>query len=129
MEPITETHGHLGTSSKRFARRLMSIGESRLELLLIEVVEERERFIRSLVLALGLFAFGLLAMMTLTAAVAVSLWSHSPVAVLLSITVLYVIAGTTTGLILRQSMRHSEPFSATLDQLRKDHASLEKAIS
>lgn len=129
METVTEKFGHLGGSSKRLARRLMTIGESRLELLLLEAVEERVRFIRLLVLALGIFASGLLAMMTLTAAVVIALWGHSPVIVLLSITVLDALIAVGLLLLLRKAMHEEEPFSATFDQLRKDHASLERALS
>ncbi len=129
METVTEKIGHLGGSSKRLARRLMTIGESRLELLLLEAVEERVRFIRLLVFALGLFASGLLAMMTLTAAIVIALWDHSPVIVLLAITVIDGLIALALLLLLKKDMHEEEPFSATFDQLRKDHAALEKALS
>lgn len=52
-----------------------SASENRLELLAVEVQEERERLLHALLLALGVAAFGLLAGLTLTAAVAVVLWT------------------------------------------------------
>lgn len=129
MENLTEKIGQLGGSSKRIARRLMTIGESRLELLLLEAVEERVRFIRLLLLSLGIFASGLLAMMPLTAAVVIALWDRSPVLVLLSITVIDGLIALVLLLLLRKVMHQEEPFSATFDQFRKDHACLEKALS
>lgn len=129
MENFTEKIGQLGGSSKRIARRLMTIGENRLELLLLEAVEERVRFIRLLLLSLGIFASGLLAMMTLTAAVVIALWAHSPVIVLVSITVLDGLITLVLLLLLRKVTHQEEPFSATFDQLRKDHACIEKALS
>lgn len=129
MENLTEKFGHLGGSSKRIAKRLMTIGEARLELLILEAVEERVRFIRLLLLSLGIFASGLLAMMALTAAVVIALWARSPVMVLISITVLDGLIALVLLLLLRKVMHQEEPFSATFDQLRKDYACLEKALS
>ena len=67
MEESTVSFRQLAAASKDFARRLLTIGENRLELLTVEVQEERERLLRAFLLALGVAAFGLLAGMTLTA--------------------------------------------------------------
>jgi uncharacterized membrane protein YqjE len=64
MEPALTHAGQLVEVSKRFARRLLSIGENRCELLMVEVQEERERFLHAILLALGMAGFGLLARMT-----------------------------------------------------------------
>ena len=107
----------------------MVIGEDRLELFLLELAEEREHFIRSLVIALGIFAFGLLAMMALTAAVVIGFRDYSPVVILSAITVLYGTIACALSVLLRRLMGQAEPFSATLDQLRKDRDSLEMEFS
>ena len=53
-------------ASKLLARRRReAIGENRLELLTVEVQEERERLLRARLLTLGAAAFSLLASMTL----------------------------------------------------------------
>jgi uncharacterized membrane protein YqjE len=93
MEESTVSFGQLAATSKHFARRLLTIGENRLELLTVEVQEERERLLHAFLLALGVAAFGLLAGLTLTAAIVVLLWAWSPVAVLLILTGLYGAAG------------------------------------
>ncbi len=78
------THaGQLVETSKRFARRLLTIGESRFELLLVEVQEARERLLPASLLALGVAALGLLAAVALTGTIVVLFWDFSPVAVLL----------------------------------------------
>ena len=82
MEESTVSFRQLATTSKHFARRLLTIGENRLELLTVEVQEERERLLHAFLLALGVAAFGLLAGLTLTAAIVVLLWAWSPLAVL-----------------------------------------------
>ena len=126
MESSVSSVGQLVATSKRFARRLLTIGENRLELLVVEVQEERARLLHAILLALGAAAFGLLAGIALTAAIAVVLWPYSPVAVLLTLAGLY--AGAAAGLYWRLSglLRNRKALSATLEQLRKDRACLEK---
>ena len=119
----------LGTTSKTFARRLLTIGENRLELLTVEVQEERERLLHAFLLALGVATFGLLAGLTLTAAIAVSLWAWSPLAVLLILTGLYAAAGVYLYRRLIGVLRNWQTLAAPLDQLRKDRACLENIFT
>jgi uncharacterized membrane protein YqjE len=125
MEDSTVNLRQLATTSKTFARRLLTIGENRLELLTVEVQEERERLLHAFLLALAVAAFGLLAGLTLTTAIAFLLWSWSPRAVLLILTGLYATAGICLYRRLTGVMRNWQTLSASLDQLRKDRAFLE----
>ncbi len=93
MEESAVSFSQLATTSKHLARQLSIIGENRLELLMVEVQQERERLLQAFHLALGVAAFGLLAGITLTAAIVVLFWAYSPVAVLLALTGLYGVAG------------------------------------
>jgi uncharacterized membrane protein YqjE len=129
MEPAPTHAGKLVETSKRFARRLLTIGENRFQLLMVEVQEERERFLRAILLALGVAAFGLLAGVALTGAIVVLLWELSRVAALLVLTGLY--GATAVWLYRRLSMllRDWQNLPATFDQLRKDRACLEKNLT
>ena len=129
MEESTVSLGQLGATSKTFARRLLTIGETRLELLAVEVQEERERLLHAFLFALGVATFGLLAGLTLTAAIAVLLWAWSPVAVFLILTGLYGVAGICLYRRLTKLVRDWQTLSASLDQLRKDRACLEKILA
>ena len=73
-------------------------------------------------------AFGLLAAITLTAAIVVLLWSYSPVAVLLTLAVIYGAAGVCLGRRLTGWLLDRQTLPASLDQLRKDRACLEKIL-
>ena len=128
MDESTVSFGQLARTSKTFARRLLTIGENRLELLAVEVQEERERLLHTFLLALGVAAFGLLAGFTLTAAIAVLLWAWCPVAVLLTLTGIYGLTGICLYRRLAGVMRNWQTLSASLDQLRKDRACLEKIL-
>ena len=129
MEPAATGVGQLVETSQRFVRRLFTIGENRLELLIVEVQEEREQFRSALLLALGVAAFGLLAGITLTAAIVVWLWACSPAAVLLALTGLYAAAGIFLYWRLTGLLRDWQTLATSLDQLRKDRACLEKNLA
>jgi len=129
MEESTASFSQLAASSKQFARRLLTIGENRLELFTVEVQEERERLLRAFLLALGVAAFGLLAGIALTALVVVLFWNVSPAAVLLVMTVLYGAAAAFLYVRLTRLLRDWQTLSATLDQLQKDRACLEKLFA
>jgi uncharacterized membrane protein YqjE len=128
METATGSFNQLAATSRRFAERLLTIGENRLELLTVEVQEERERLLHAFLLALGVAAFGLLAGLTLTAAIVVLLGQYSPFAVLLTLTGLYGVAAVCLYRRLTLLLRDWQTLSATLDQLRKDRACLEKTL-
>jgi uncharacterized membrane protein YqjE len=129
METATVSFRQLTANSKQFVQRLLTIGENRLELLTVEVQEERERLLHAFLLALGVAAFGLLGGLALTAAVVVGLWAWSHVAVLLALTCLYGAAGICLYRRLTGLLRDWQTLSASLDQLRKDRACLEKNLA
>jgi len=129
MEESSVSFGQLALSSKHFARRLLTVGENRLELLALEIQEERECQLRAILLAFGVAAFGLLAGLTLTAAVVVWLWACSPVTVLLALTALHGAGGIYLWRRLTRLLRDLQTLSATLDQFRKDRVCLEKILA
>ena len=128
METTTDSSEPIASTSRRFARRLLTIGENRVELLLVEVQEERERLLHAFLLGLGLAALGLLAAITLTAAIVIWLWACSPAIVLLALTILYGGAGVWLAQRLAGRLRDWQTLSASLDQLRKDRACLERTL-
>lgn len=129
MEEPTVSLGQLAATSKQFARRLLTVAENRLELLAVEMQEERERVLHAFLLALGVAAFGLLASFTLTAAIVVGLWDWSPVGVLLILTGLYGMAAALFYWRLTSLLRNWQTLSATLDQLHKDRVGMEKILT
>ncbi len=128
MEDSVSKAGQLGATSKELARRLLVIGENRLELLTVELQEERERLLHALLFALSAAVFGLLAGITFTAAIVVLCGAASRAAVLVGLTVLYAVAGFCLYLRLMGMLRNWETLSASLDQLRKDRACLAKIL-
>jgi uncharacterized membrane protein YqjE len=128
MEPAQPNVRNLLETSKRFARQLLSIGENRCELLMLEVQEERARLLRAILLALGVAAFGLLGGVALTCAIVVMLSGPSRVTVLLVLTGLSGVTALGLHRRLTLLMRDWQNLPATLDQLRKDRACLEDTL-
>lgn len=129
MEDTAIHFSPLTAPSKALARRLITIGENRLELLMVEVQEERERLLHAILLALGVALFAFLAGVALTIALVVLFWSLSPVGVLLALTVIY---GALSFFLYRRFLglqRNWKTFPATFEQLRKDRACLEEYLA
>ena len=127
-ERSNEPAGSLTEASKLVAQRLFIILENRLQLLLVEAQEERERILLAVWLALGLAVFGLLAGVALTILIAVVLWEHSPVLALLVLALIYSLTAAFFYTRLLTLQRNWQTLPATLDQLRKDSECLKKNI-
>jgi uncharacterized membrane protein YqjE len=129
MQTPLDTLPHLGDASKRLAQRALVILENRLELLMVEVQQEREQILLAVWLALGAAVFGLLAGVALTIVIVVVLWDHSRVAALLVLAALYSITAMLFYTRLAKLQRDWQTLPATIDQLRKDRECLENQLS
>jgi len=129
MESPPVSCRQIATTGRRVAQRLLTIGGNRFELLALEVQEERDRMLRALALVLGIAALGLLAAMSITAAIVMALWASSPIIVFLSLACVYAVAGLVLYLRLTCVLRNHHAFSATIDQLRKDRVCAEDLMS
>jgi uncharacterized membrane protein YqjE len=129
METSSDTVPHLADASKWLAQRALVICENRLELLMVEVQEERERILRAIWLVLGAAAFCLLAGIALTVVIVVALWQQSLIAALLILTALYTIAAVCLYGRLTRLQRDWQTLPTTLDQLRKDRECLERNLN
>ena len=128
METQSDNEPHLGDATKRIAQRVFVIVENRLQLLMVEAQEERERTLLAISLALCAMAFGLLAGVAFTILIAVAFRDHSPVIALLMLAALYVIAAIFFYGRLIRLQRDWQTLPGTLDQLKKDRECLEKTF-
>jgi uncharacterized membrane protein YqjE len=128
MEQAAVKFGQLAATSKHFARLVLTAGENRLELLMVEVQQERERLLSALFLAIGVAAFGFFAGIALAMTLVVVLWDIAPVAALLAVGSLA--AGISIFLYRRLSVlrRDWKSLPATFDQFRKDCECLERKL-
>jgi uncharacterized membrane protein YqjE len=128
MEPLNETSSDWGPILKRFSRRLLALGENRLELLTVEVQEGRDRLIQDFLLALAVAGFGMIAVLAGSAALLVLFWTSYALVVLLGLMTVYGAVGVGLFLHLNRRLRAWQALSASLDQLRKDRYCLDQLI-
>jgi uncharacterized membrane protein YqjE len=129
MEESTVSLQQFAGASKDVARQLLSIGENRIELLTLELQEERDRLVQSFLLAVGTAVCALLALLTLTAGLVVLFWPTSPALVLFVLTALYALAGTWFAQRLHDRLQNWHSLAASRDQLQKDRLALRQALS
>ncbi len=128
MESSAATSPGVATSWKRVARRLLCMGENRLELLLLEIEEERDRVLLAILLSLGIAVFGLLAGISVTALIVLLMWERSPLGALTVVTVLHLAIGGFLYGRLMHLKKNWEMFPETADQLRKDRECLQETL-
>jgi uncharacterized membrane protein YqjE len=129
MNTATDTVKPIAGAARRLARRLLATGENRLELLAVEVQEERDRLLHGVLLAFGVAVLGLLAGLAITTAAVILLWAYCPVTVLLTLASLYTATGICLCWRLAVLLRDRETLSATRAQLRKDRLCLEAILA
>jgi len=128
MDTSLEERPALAKITGHLAQRLLLIGTNRIELLFLELHEERQRLLAAILLGMAAAAFGLLTGVALTALVAVAFWDHSPLLALMGLALLYSVAGVLIYLRLIRLQRGAQALAGTLDQLRKDRACLERDL-
>jgi uncharacterized membrane protein YqjE len=125
----TEEVPPLADASKRLAQRIFVICENRLQLLMIEAQEERERVLSAITMAMITLSFSMLAGITITIIVAVTFWDHYPVIALFALAAVYVAVAALFYTKLRQLQRDWQTLPATIEQLKKDRECLEKQLT
>jgi uncharacterized membrane protein YqjE len=110
-------HGPL----RRMIASVVALFHARLELIGIELAEERERIIAVIFLGLVAAMFAMMALISLTALVAVAFWDTYRWQVLAGITGVYAIGALICALRARSGLRAAPiVFEATLHEFEKD---------
>ncbi len=128
MDASTANLADVAASTKRFAQGLLAIGENRVELIAVEIQEQREFLIRAILMSLVMAAFGLLAGIALTFAIVLLVWDRAPIATLLVLAGLYVAAAAFVYFRLQHLQHLWSTLPITLEQIRKDRECLERCL-
>lgn len=125
MDDSQHEPGGLLATGKRILRTVGDLVQSRLELFLVELKEERIRLFDALLLVVACVVCALMTLALLTFTLVVVFWDHR-VVVLLLLTLVYGAGAGASFWALRHRLRQWQSFTATLDQIKKDRACLEK---
>lgn len=116
---------HSPHASRGPLRRMLSSAfallQTRLELLGIELAEERERLVAMLFLGLVAVMLAMMALISLTALIVVAFWDSYRWQVLVGITAVYALGALICALRARRGLREAPiAFEATLKEFEKD---------
>lgn len=119
----TDTHSKRAEHSpvRRIIGSVLSLLQTRLELFGIELAEEKDRLVGVMFLGLAAMMLASMALIALTALVAIAFWDSYRWQALACITAVYAIAAIVLGLKARQRLRNPPMmFEATLNEFEKD---------
>jgi uncharacterized membrane protein YqjE len=126
MDESQQEPAGLLARGRRVLQVLYDLAQSRLELFLVELREERIRLFDALLVLACLFVCGLMTLVLLTFALVVIFWDEHRVLVLVLLTLAYAAGSVVSFFTLRNRLRRWQAFAATLDQIKKDRACFEK---
>ncbi len=128
MSLLVNNGSELGGATKRFAHRLLAIGGNRVELLMIEMQEERQHLLQVVFIAVAAASCALLAGILITTAIVVIFWNMYPVGVLIVLGCLYFIGAFLLYRRLVGLQRNRRFLPETVEQMQKDRACIEKIL-
>lgn len=126
MDTSTESTPGLFRSAGRLLNATVSTIENRIELLLLELKEERFRLFDTLLLSCAAAVLGFMALLTATVTIVVIFWDSGLLTALVVLSAIYSLA--TAGVVwrLRVRLQNWSCFSSTLAELKKDRACWEE---
>lgn len=126
MEPSTEDAPGLWLSLQRLGRTALGIAHNRVELLVVELEEERWRVVDALLLVASATVLVLMTLIAGTFALVLVFPTEHRLTVLAIVAALYLLATLAVLLKLRNRLKNWRSFSATLAELKKDKACLDE---
>jgi uncharacterized membrane protein YqjE len=126
MQDRDESKAGVFASLGRLLKTVVAIAHNRLELLLVEMQEERWRFFDALLLAGIVLILAGMTLMLGTFTLVVVCLKAGRLDLLVGLVVLYLVATIIAFWRLRARLKKWAPFSATLAELKKDKACLDK---
>ncbi len=124
MSEPKERAGGLFTSLRGLLDGGLAIAQNRVELLVVELREEKCRLIAIILWASAAVALGMMTLTLLTFVVVILFWEDARVVVLLTLSLLYLLATVLAWRGLRVRLNDSSAFSGILGEVRKDRACL-----
>jgi uncharacterized membrane protein YqjE len=121
-----ETQQHRGPL-RRILSSIFGLLQTRLELLGIELAEEKERLFAVLFFALAAAMLGMMALVGLTALITIMFWDTYRWQSLAGITIVYALAALVCALRARSGLRHAPlVFDSLLEEFEKDREAFRK---
>ena len=121
----TEESGSSRSTPRRLCAAVLGLLHSHVDLLGIELQEQKARTVSLLLFAGLALVFGLLLLIGLSALVLILLWDSYRLSGIIGLCVFYALAAVFCGVRLKAAVfDESSPFNATLEELAKDRERL-----
>ena len=125
MEGVDQSRAGIFASLRRLLKTVLAIAQNRLELLLVELQQERWRFFDALLLAGAVLTLAAMTVMVATITLVVVCVEAKRLDLLVALTLLCLVATIVAFWRLRKRLKTWAPFSGTLTELKKDKACLD----
>ncbi|MBP0593094.1 phage holin family protein [Paraburkholderia sp. LEh10] len=117
----TQSHSEDRGPLRRLLSSVFSILQTRLELIGIELAEEKDRLLMVLFMGLAAMMLATMALIALTALIAIAFWDTYRWQALAGITIVYALAAIGCALRARSGLRNAPMiFETTLNEFEKD---------
>ncbi len=126
MQGMDERRAGILASLRRLLQTVLAIAQNRLELLLVEMQEERWRFFDALLLAGAVLILAAMTLMVVTITLVVVCVEANRLDLLVAMMVLFLVATIVAFWRLRTRLKNWAPFSGTLAELKRDKACLDE---
>ncbi len=123
---MDERRAGILASLRRLLQTVLAIAQNRLELLLVEMQEERWRFFDALLLAGAVLILAAMTLMVVTITLVVVCVEANRLDLLVAMMVLFLVATIVAFWRLRTRLKNWAPFSGTLAELKRDKACLDE---
>jgi uncharacterized membrane protein YqjE len=124
MNAPEETRPGVWSSLKRVLDALLATVQNRVELISVELQEEKCRLVEAILLAAGVAAFGILTLTLLTFTLVALLWDTARMVALVGLSVTYLAVTVAAWRALQARLRSPAAFAGTLEELKKDRSCL-----
>jgi uncharacterized membrane protein YqjE len=126
MDENQESSDGLLASLRRLLDTALGLAQNRLELLSVELQEEKHRLVEILILTFTAVALGLLALIVVSFTIVVLFWDNGRLLVLFLLSVLYMAATVAMCFKLHARIKAGRrPFLTSVDELKKDRECLQ----
>lgn len=124
MNAATENTPGVWNSLRRILDTVLATAQNRMELVAVELQEEKSLLVEDLLLVIAIAGFSLMGLLMGTVTLMVLFWEHGLLAVVSALTACYFLAAGFGYWSLRRRLRGHVPLSASLGELQKDRECL-----
>ncbi len=124
MNEASDKNPGILASLRRILATLLAGAQNRIELFVVELQEEKCRFVEILICLAALVALSMMTLMLITLTIVILFWDSYRLTSLCVLTGFYLVGAILAWRAMRTRLNSGAAFADTLEELRKDQACL-----